>query len=129
LTAAQSSQLSQIHSDTQATGTLFELVSDIYSDTTAIEAGGGALTATQASQLTRVQSDLIVTDSRVLVIKSDVSDILSDTTIISSDTAAIETKTDSLTFTVAGVVDANIQRVNDVAVTGTGANGDEWGPA
>jgi hypothetical protein len=34
----------------------------------------------------------------------------------------------SLTFTVAGVVDANIQRVNDVTVTGTGAPGDEWGP-
>lgn len=33
-----------------------------------------------------------------------------------------------LTFTVAGQVDANIQSVNDVAVTGTGAVGDEWGP-
>src|SRR5262245_50336591 len=41
---------------------------------------------------------------------------------------AIKVKTDSLTFTVANVVDANIQRVNDVAVAGTGAPGDEWGP-
>jgi hypothetical protein len=41
---------------------------------------------------------------------------------------AIKAKTDSLTFTVAGQVDANIQYVNDVAVTGTGAVGDEWGP-
>ncbi len=32
------------------------------------------------------------------------------------------------TFTVAGHVDANIQSVNDVTVTGTGAVGDEWGP-
>ncbi len=32
------------------------------------------------------------------------------------------------TFTIANVLDANIQRVNDVAVTGTGAVGDEWGP-
>lgn len=36
---------------------------------------------------------------------------------------------DSLTFTVAGQVDSNIQYVNDVAVAGTGAAGDEWGPA
>jgi len=42
--------------------------------------------------------------------------------------AAIKAKTDSLTFTQAGIVDANIQYVNDVAVTGTGALGDEWGP-
>lgn len=43
-------------------------------------------------------------------------------------TTAIKAKTDSLTFTVAGQVDANIQYVNDVQVTGTGASGDEWGP-
>jgi hypothetical protein len=43
--------------------------------------------------------------------------------------AAIQTKTDSLTFTQAGHVDSNVQRVNDVAVGGTGASGDEWGPA
>lgn len=41
---------------------------------------------------------------------------------------AIKAKTDSLTFTVAGQVDANIQYVNDVQVNGTGASGDEWGP-
>lgn len=42
---------------------------------------------------------------------------------------AIKVKTDSLNFTVAGFIDANIQYVNDVAVTGTGAVGDLWGPA
>ncbi|RWH86446.1 MAG: hypothetical protein EOR77_21600 [Mesorhizobium sp.] len=41
----------------------------------------------------------------------------------------IKAKTDSLTFTVAGKVDANILSVNSVSVTGTGASGDEWGPA
>jgi hypothetical protein len=45
--------------------------------------------------------------------------------------SAIQTKTDSLTFTVAGAVDANIQRVNDVAIAGTGDTGtnDTWRPA
>ena len=42
--------------------------------------------------------------------------------------SAIKAKTDGLTFTVAGVVDANIRRVNDVTVSGTGAPGTEWGP-
>jgi hypothetical protein len=52
----------------------------------------------------------------------------SDTGLI-ANAAAIKAKTDSITFTVAGVVDANIQRVNDVEVGGTGADGNEWGPA
>ncbi len=47
---------------------------------------------------------------------------------LDTEVAAIKAKTDSLNFTVAGQVDANIQYVNDVAVTGTGAVGDEWGP-
>lgn len=41
---------------------------------------------------------------------------------------AIKAKTDSLTFTVAGQVDSNIQSVNDVTVTGNGQTGTEWGP-
>ena len=48
--------------------------------------------------------------------------------IPSADITAIKAKTDSLNFTVAGQVDANIQYVNDVQVNGTGAAGNEWGP-
>ncbi len=33
-----------------------------------------------------------------------------------------------LTFTVAGNLNVNVQYVNDVQVTGTGASGNEWGP-
>jgi hypothetical protein len=40
---------------------------------------------------------------------------------------AIKVKTDSLTFTEAGTVDANIQRINDVAITGDGQPGTEFG--
>ena len=47
----------------------------------------------------------------------------------SSALADIKAKTDSLTFTQAGNVDANIKYVNDVEVAGTGADGDTWGPA
>jgi hypothetical protein len=46
---------------------------------------------------------------------------------LDTEIAAIKAKTDSLTFTVANVLDANIQRVNDVAIVGDGA-GTPWGP-
>ena len=47
---------------------------------------------------------------------------------LDTEITAIKDKTDMLTFTVANQVDVNIQYVNDVAVTGTGAAGNEWGP-
>lgn len=40
---------------------------------------------------------------------------------VDTEVAAIKAKTDSLTFTQAGHVDANLQRINDVAVTGDGS--------
>lgn len=40
---------------------------------------------------------------------------------------AIKVKTDSLTFTSAGFVDANIQKINDVTITGDGGTGTEFG--
>lgn len=39
---------------------------------------------------------------------------------------AVKAKTDSLAFTVAGQVDANVQYFNDVEIQGTGAAGDLW---
>lgn len=41
--------------------------------------------------------------------------------------SAVKLKTDSLTFTQAGHVDANVQRINDVALTGDGS-ATPWGP-
>lgn len=40
---------------------------------------------------------------------------------LDTEVAAIKAKTDSLNFTVAGVVDANIQRINDVTIVGDGS--------
>jgi hypothetical protein len=42
---------------------------------------------------------------------------------------AIKAKTDSLTFSVAGVINSNINYVNGIAVTGSGTTLDPWGPA
>jgi hypothetical protein len=48
--------------------------------------------------------------------------------VIDTVVDAIKAKTDSLTFTVAGQVDANIESVNGTTVTGSGTEGDPWGP-
>jgi hypothetical protein len=47
------------------------------------------------------------------------------TGLTASDVAAIKAKTDSLTFTVAGEVDANVQSINGATVTGDG-NATPW---
>jgi C4-type Zn-finger protein len=47
---------------------------------------------------------------------------------VDTEVAAIKAKTDSLTFTVAGQVDANVQSINDAALTGDGG-ATPWGPA
>jgi hypothetical protein len=49
------------------------------------------------------------------------------TGLTASDVGAIKAKTDSLNYTVAGQVNANIQYVNDVLVIGDGQPGTEWG--
>lgn len=49
------------------------------------------------------------------------------TGMTASDVGAIKAKTDSLTYTIAGHVDANVQRINDVVITGNGQAGTEFG--
>lgn len=46
---------------------------------------------------------------------------------LDTEVAAIKAKTDSLTFTVAGQVDANVQSINDITITGNGQVGTEFG--
>ncbi len=47
---------------------------------------------------------------------------------IDTEVAAIKAKTDSLTFTVTGKVDANITHVHDIEIDGAGSEVDPWGP-
>lgn len=66
--------------------------------------------------------------SDIADVRAGVDNVETDTQDIQSNLGAVKTKTDSLTFTVAGNVDANVQYVNDTQVAGTGESGDEWGP-
>lgn len=114
------SDLLQVYSDT----------THIHSDTAVIEAAGGALTATQASQLARIQSDVIIVGSDLLQVYSDTtilvpaaSDIESSIVIIRSDllqvysdTTVIEAGGGSLTATQASQL-ARIQ--SDTIIVGS----------
>lgn len=67
----------------------------------------------------------------IAAVKSETAAIVADTNELQTDLAnggrldllvdAIKAKTDSLTFTEAGTVDANVQMVNDVTITGDGS--------
>ena len=70
-------------------------------------------------------------DARLANLDAAVSSRLASASYTAPDNTsitAIKAKTDSLTFTKAGEVDANIKSVNDVTVTGDGQAGTEWGP-
>jgi hypothetical protein len=96
-------------------------------------------TALAASAVTEIQTGLSTLDAagvRTAVglasanLDTQLSAVATASALATVDTVvdAIKVKTDSLTFTVAGQVDANVQYVNDAQVAGTGAIGDEWGP-
>jgi uncharacterized membrane protein YqgA involved in biofilm formation len=80
------------------------------------------------SRVSDVQSALTEVVSATSDIYSLLSDLHSDVAVLSGITSdahsaatAVKTKTDQLTFTQAGQVDANVQRINDVAITGDGS--------
>jgi hypothetical protein len=124
--------------------TIDTVVDAILVDTAEIGAAGAGLTAlASAANLATVAGYL---DTEVAAIKAKTDNLPSDPAdasvvagliaaaeakIDTVDTVvdAIKAKTDSLTFTQTGHVDANVQRVNDVLVTGDGETGTEWGPA
>jgi hypothetical protein len=64
--------------------------------------------------------------SAALTVVDDFLD--SEVAAILTDTNAIKVQTDKLTFTVANQLDANVQSVNDAALTGDG-DATPWGPA
>jgi hypothetical protein len=106
-----------------------------------IDASVGAMAANTltasalaADAVTEIQSGLSTLDAAGVRTAVGLASANLDTQLetidnfLDTEIAAIKTKTDQLTFTVANQLDANVQYVNDVVVTGTGAAGDEWGP-
>lgn len=91
-------------------------------------------TALAASAVTEIQSGLSTLDAAGVRSAVGLAAANLDTQLstiddfLDTEVAAIKAKTDSLTFTVAGQVDANIQAVNDITVNGAGTAGSPWGP-
>ena len=96
-------------------------------------------TALAASAVTEIQTGLSTLDAAGVRSAVGLASANLDTQITTLATAAnlatvdtvvdaIKAKTDSLAFTVAGQVDANVQYVNDVQIQGDGQSGTEWGP-
>lgn len=105
-------------------------------DTAEIGAAGAGLTAVpwNAAWDAEVQSEctdaLNAYDPPTRAeLTSDVGTLATAANLATVDTVvdAIKAKTDSLTFTVAGQVDANVQSINDVTITGDGQSGTEFG--
>ncbi len=72
----------------------------------------------------KAETAAIVADTNELQVDDYPTSIAAVKTVVD----AIQAKTDNLTFTAAGQVDANVQSVNDVALTGDGS-ATPWGPA
>ena len=124
--AAVKAQTAAIETDTQDIQTRLPaaLVSGrIDASVGAMAANTMTAAAAAADLTTELQSGLATAASITsLDGKIDTIDNFLDTEI-----AAIKAKTDSLTFTVANQLDANVQSINDVTITGDGQLGTEFG--
>lgn len=96
---------------------------------------------TQLGTIDTVVDSILVDTGTTLDGKLDTIDAIVDAILVDTGTTldgkidtvdtvvdAVKAKTDSLTFTVAGQVDANVQTVNDVELIGDGS-ATPWGPA
>lgn len=110
----------------------------VWNAATASYGTAGTYGALVETNLDATVSSRLATSGYTAPDNASITSILADTNELQTDWVnggrldllidAIKAKTDSLTFTVAGQVDANVQYVNDVQVNGTGAPGNEWGP-
>lgn len=92
---------------------------------------GAPAGASVSADVAAVKTDTAAIKAKTDNLPTDPADeslIIAATDAIKADTAAVKIQTDKLAFTVTNQVDANIQSVNDVAVTGDGQSGTEWGP-
>lgn len=79
-----------------------------------------------AASLTTVSTKIDTVDTVVDGIASSLTTVEGKVDTIDTVVDAIKLKTDNLTFTVAGQVDANAESMNATAILGTGTSGDLW---
>jgi hypothetical protein len=134
LVGAQASQLTRAQSDLIIVASdLLQVYSDstiiasdlvqVYSDTTILVPGVSDI----ESSIVIMRSDQVVAEAMISDVESSLVIVKSDLVITTSDTTAIQTKTDSLTFTVAGKADANVTHVIDDPVVAASGKDTSWG--
>lgn len=91
-------------------------------------ADGGRLDLILDARASQTSVDDLPTNAELATALGTADDaVLAAVATTDSKVDAIKAKTDSLTFTQAGHVDANVQRINDVIITGDGQIGTEFG--
>jgi hypothetical protein len=106
--------------------TLDDLVDDLESRLgTPSNLGGGATVAANLSDIEGQTDDIGAAGAGLTSLATQASVNTIDD-FLDTEVAAIKAKTDSLTFTTAGEVDANIQSQNNAALCGAGTSGDKW---
>lgn len=83
---------------------------------------GASVSADIATKATQASVDDLPTNAELATALGTADDA------VLAQVALVKAKTDSLTFTVAGKVDANATHVNDTEVGGAGTAGNPWGP-
>ncbi len=106
---------------------IYSAITDVLTDTgTTLDDKVDSILAKSTSILTDTGTTL---DDKIDSILVDTGTTLNNRTIsIVDQTSAIKAKTDKLTYTSGNDLDANVQKVNDVALTGDGS-ATPWGPA
>lgn len=105
-------------------GTFGKHVGDIISKVTSIETN----TTGMVTKLTSVETDVDSVLNKVTSINTETTTLIANVAAVKAETTAIKAKTDSLAFTVAGKVNANVHYINDVQVQGAGTTVDTWRP-
>lgn len=105
--------------------------------TAASSSGSAPSAATVAAAVWDASQASHTTSGSFGEIATEIASVLVDTNELQTDLTnggrldllvdAIKAKTDPLTYTVANVLDANVQRINDVVITGDGQAGTEFG--
>ncbi len=90
----------------------------------------GRIDAAVSTRSSQTSVDDLPTNAELTTALGTADDaVLSAVATVDTVVDAIKLKTDSLTFTEAGVVDANVKAVNDTTITGSGTTPDPWNPA
>lgn len=126
--------LPQVNSDLRVAASVKDIVTDAITaasvKTDAVtEIQTGLATSTALTSVADAVTAIGAKTTNLPAAPADQTNLAAAIASVQTAVNAVKTKSDQLTFTVAGNVDANVQLVNEASVGGDGEPGTEWGPA